>query len=819
MIKVETIEIEQFRGIINLVLDFKKENFAICGPNGTGKSGVVDALEFVITGSVSRLTGRSRGELSVEEHAPHVDKRSNPALAKVKVKIFIPILNKSVTIERNVKNFKNPTIVPREPDVLRVLRTISEHPEFVLSRREIIKYVLATPGDRAEEVQSLLQLDNVEKVRKNLQTIYNACEREFKSIEIQARGARDNLMRAMGLTLLNKDQMLSRANEHRLVLGLPALEDISKTGSLKDGMETPSPTQPQIIPKAQAFSDLQATRAAVAAILSTDTTAKIEEGKALLEGLIQDSALVSGFQLETFYSSGLKLLLDGECPFCNKPWDLDTLKAHVGGKLAKLKEISQKKKILDEKLIPLQKTLGVARAGLNTLRAHSSLLKPELASAIEAKKFADEIKFLIETMSSYSTFNDALDLLEKIQIIPENVTTYLSELETSLNGLPDPSAHDASKAFLNLAQDRLETMREVLRKEAVAKAQVERANLVFNTYSQTNDQVLKGLYSAVEKDFAAFYSYLNEDDEEGFTAKLTPSAGKLGFGVDFYDRGFFPPGAYHSEGHQDSMGLCLYLALMRHLQGEKFTFSVLDDVLMSVDVGHRRKVCSLLRTKFPDTQFIITTHDRIWLQNMRTEKLIKSKADVHFRDWSVDGGPRRWDEADPWAEIETHLTNNDVRSAAVRLRNYLEYIFSEICQRLRVPVDYRVDAHHNLGELLPPAIAHFKELLRKGKDAASSWDQRDKVQALATKDQSFTVLALSSKAEEWYINPVIHYNEWENMERTDFAPVVKAFKELIEGFDCPQCHLFLWVEPNVGSKELVRCECGTTMINLKRKPV
>jgi hypothetical protein len=37
----------------------------------------------------------------------------------------------------------------------------------------------------------------------------------------------------------------------------------------------------------------------------------------------------------------------------------------------------------------------------------------------------------------------------------------------------------------------------------------------------------------------------NEDDESTFTAKLTPSQGKLDLNVNFYDRGLFPPGAYH----------------------------------------------------------------------------------------------------------------------------------------------------------------------------------------------------------------------------------------------------------------------------------
>ena len=107
--------------------------------------------------------------------------------------------------------------------------------------------------------------------------------------------------------------------------------------------------------------------------------------------------------------------------------------------------------------------------------------------------------------------------------------------------------------------------------------------------------------------FSTYYRAINEDDESKFTAKLTPSEGRLGLDVNFYERGLFPPGAYHSEGHQDGMGVCLYLALMKRLFGDRFSFALLDDVVMSVDVGHRRQFCKLLKTYFPDTQFIITT--------------------------------------------------------------------------------------------------------------------------------------------------------------------------------------------------------------------
>ena len=64
---------------------------------------VVDALEFVLTGNVSRLSGEGRGDISLKQHGPHVDRRNDPDKARVTVKVTIPSLNKTVTIERSVK--------------------------------------------------------------------------------------------------------------------------------------------------------------------------------------------------------------------------------------------------------------------------------------------------------------------------------------------------------------------------------------------------------------------------------------------------------------------------------------------------------------------------------------------------------------------------------------------------------------------------------------------------------------------------------------------------------------------------------------------
>lgn len=152
MIKVDRIEIKEFRGIRNLSIDLGGLNFAVSGPNGTGKSGVVDALEFGLSGSISRLTGKGQGAVSVKDHGPHVNFRDQPGKAVVTIHVTIPSLGgKKATITRSVKSPRAPKIVPADADVLAVFEQVQKHPEFCLSRREIIKYVLAEPGARASE--------------------------------------------------------------------------------------------------------------------------------------------------------------------------------------------------------------------------------------------------------------------------------------------------------------------------------------------------------------------------------------------------------------------------------------------------------------------------------------------------------------------------------------------------------------------------------------------------------------------------------------------------------------------------------------------
>jgi recombinational DNA repair ATPase RecF len=816
MITVESITIKEFRGIRDLTLELEGKNFAVCGPNGSGKSGIVDALEFALTGGVSRLAGEARGEVSLRQHGPHVDVRGDPAKACVSVTVRIPSLNKTATIARNAKSPAVAQVTPRDPDILEVLEQLEAHPELVLSRRELIRYVLATPGTRAQEVQALLHLGQVERVRAGLLKLANDSVKQLGPLRSAGTQARDNLLRALQVPEITTDAVLAVANTRRAVLGLPALDEIVEGSSLKAGIATPAPAQTQSIPKAQALADLAAARELLGLLESDATRTIVADVRRDLSTLATDPAVSEAVSWEAFYSAGIRLLRAEECPFCDTPWSAGTLRAHVRAKLEHLNAVTAQRRAIEEALAPVVASLETAHMSLSVLVQYGALTAPPVPMQDVIEHFLG-CRTAATQLRAFVPLAQTSALLEAVPNVPATVLAALRSLEAALNALPEPNAQDAAKEWLTLAQERFDVWGKTQRALEDGEARAQSTRQISDLYAATSDAVLAGLYAAVEKDFESLYRIIHNDDERTFAAKLVPATGKLSFDVDFYGRGFFPPNAYHSEGHQDSMGLCLYLALMRYLNGPRFTVAVLDDVLMSVDSGHRRHVCTLLKKEFPNTQFIVTTHDPVWLRHMKTAGLIGGRSAIQFSNWSVDLGPTQWNDRDIWAEISNHLTRNDVRAAAALLRHYLEYVSAELCHYLRAPVQFRGDGQYELGELLPPAIARLRSLYGKGTDAASSWNQRELVGQLRERATAFGQVADASAAEQWQVNVAVHYNSWENLQKTDFEPVVVSFQQLLAGFACSDCGDYLRVSPDRETAESLRCDCGKTNITLLRK--
>ena len=577
MITVERIKIEEFRGIRDLTVDLGSANFAVCGPNGTGKSGIVDALEFGLTGTISRLIGKGRGALSVKEHGPHVNSRTHPQKAVVTLEVSIQSLGKKATITRNVKSPKAPKITPDDPAIRAVFEHVQRHPEFSLSRHEIIKYVLAEPGVRAEEVQALLQLDKLDTTRRLLLKISNAATRDLKSLEGERDRTATCLMSALGIAELKAPTLLAAVNVKRAVLDLPALIKLEATTCVRDGLETQSSASAPKVPKTQAKIDIAGGLASLEAIKMPETKAAWLSVVDALTALKENETKLTDMTRDGMLATALALFDKKHCPVCETEWEPADFRAVVEIQREQLKAAAAERKRIEELIEPVVVALEGLRPMLRQLAVYARDLPTPLAFEPFAV-LAKEADRRAEVLRNFLPLDDAISALNPDWEDIELALEHIAKLSANVEALPEPTDRDTARDFLTVGQERLEAWRQAMTKYAAGKAKADAAAKLQTLYGATTDKALEAIYKEVEAEFRSYYRDINGDDESKFEAQLTPSLGKLGFEVDFYGKGFFPPGAYHSEGHQDGMGLCLYLALMKHLLGDKFTFAVLGRV-------------------------------------------------------------------------------------------------------------------------------------------------------------------------------------------------------------------------------------------------
>lgn len=815
MIKLEFAHIEEVRGIRKLEINFNNKTYAISGPNGSGKSGVIDAIEFGLTGEIERLAGSGTRGLSVPEHGPHVDKTKFPEAAFVKLRVFLPEIGKSATITRKLKSPKEPTIEPADDDVKAALSEVADHPEITLSRRQIVRFILVEPGQRSKEIQSLLKLDELGQIRSALYTAQNKLQIAHKTAAAQRESCREALRLHLQIPTLSVETILEAINKRRKLLGLAVLAELTDDTMLTSGLLDTAKTS--TFNKVSAQSDLRALSDA-----AKDFSTLAEEENSLIVAEIArleaDATLLKALQRHSFIEDGFDLIDGAECPLCDTDWeDEERLRNHLKEKIEKSNAAQGiRDSLIANGAVIIGHAIRVVDLMAPVHKMAVGEAETEFASLLAA--WIVDLENLKINLASVEGLIGEKNRLARVWLNePAAFAEGLMKLTDKVDAKPDQTAAIDAQTFLVTAQLRLDDGRTASRNEDKANGAWNSAKAAYAAYCDVSEAELGKLYEEVQDDFSEFYRELNEDDESAFTAELASSEGKLDLKVNFYERGLFPPGAYHSEGHQDGMGVCLYLALMKRLFGDGFTFALLDDVVMSVDSGHRYQFCKLLKTRFPDTQFVITTHDRLWAEQMKSAGLVTGKTSMVFHSWTIDTGPLVESNQDIWKEIDTALAKNKVDAGAAALRQHLEYVSRHLADQLGASPRFRADGSYELAELLPSVLVRTKKLHGKAANAAQSWKNDDIMKLIGERKDLLATLANASNVEQWAINKAVHHNAWATFSAADFKPVVAAFKELLGFFRCDKCDSWIYVSPPRGEPELLRCSCNDMSFNLKSK--
>jgi len=814
--KVLSLHIENIRGIKKIDLEPRGENFVVFGPNGTGKSAVVDALDFLFTGKISRLVGEGTKGVTLSKHGCHIDK--SPKETVVKAEIEMPGSEESIILERTLSNPLDLKVLKGEKSGFSDVLKIASRGHHVLSRREILKYVAAQKGERAKEIQALLNLEKVEKLRQDFVRVEHETEKEYENLKMQYESRKNELCRYLSISQdqFSEKKALEKINEMRENLKGKPIKELEEENIKRDLSPPSIPTEERKINPELIKTNLDK----VKTILSQESLLIRESEKKLICELNRfktDEKLRKELQSFKLLKLGISLLDDsGKCPLCEKAWKPKELRRKLKTRLLSAEEAKKLQSSVDELLENLRIKYNDFKICLGEVVKSFDILSLKEMEPI-FQHWVKEIKKQIDALSEHEKKLNIIEgnLKKPNLFAPEKIEEKLEIIEKKLESegkklSEEQKIWDALTKIEHVVQIYKEARERFKKSELIYK----QANLLRIVYEESKDKILNDLYERIKNDFVTYYKFLHGEDEKEFDADFKAKGAELSLDVDFYGRGKFPPVALHSEGHQDSMGICLYLALMKLLSEEKVQLTVLDDVVMSIDDNHRRAFSKLLLKFFPNKQFLITTHNRTWARQLQTEGIVKGKNTIEFKGWSVDHGPVYEKDSDMWVRIDKDIEENNITSAAATLREGAEYYFQDVCDKIKAKVVFKADGRYELGDLLPEAVSQYKKILRKAKESSNSWGNKKQVEKLSEIESIANEIIKRTQYEQWGINENIHYSRWKDFSSKDFQPIAEAFRDLFDLFRCSDCGSLLYVTEKKKELNNFRCNCQKISWNL-----
>ncbi|OEU68125.1 MAG: hypothetical protein BA863_13195 [Desulfovibrio sp. S3730MH75] len=813
--KLLELKIKDVRGIRDeMSFELNGENLVIFGPNGTGKSAVVDAIDFLFTGDISRLTGRGSRGMTLREHGKHID--ASPIDAFVRGKIQVNGID-PITIERRMSKPKELICSNEVSDVFKEALAIAENGQHVLSRSEILKYIAAESGKRAEEIQAILNLNKIEEVRKAFVTIKREADKTLQTDRVNYEKSISSVKTVFGLEGFSEAEVLEKVNERRATLKGEPIDSL-ETEKLKDGINPRTQDE-----KDKVYPDQVKNTLATAKKLINEKGPEVFETEKELRKTVtilkKDEKLKRDLSNKQLLDLGISLIDEsGSCPLCLTKWKPGKLEEFLKQRVSTAKEAREIERKIRKLSTKIDTIVTVLKGHLDTLMGSAKKLKKaEIGKDLEewSKVLAEWSERLRNATDDYLSDEPADDI--KRLMATENWDKYSKKLEEISGGIekltPEQKAWDALTALEAVLKRYFD---EKKRYENSGKF-ADTAKMISDTYTAAKDGVLENLFNSVNDDFSEYYKFLHGKDEDGFYSELKSDGAQLDFKVDFYGRGTHHPRALHSEGHQDSMGLCLYMALNKKISEGKVKLVILDDVVMSIDSDHRRSVCKLFIEKFPDMQFIITTHNRTWARQLSTDGVVKRKNLREFKGWSVDSGPKYRENLEVWDEIRKKIEDNEIASAAHQLREHLEFFFGNVCDALAANVRYRIDGRNELGDFLNGVKSAYKNLLKKAKKSARSWDNGEAVEKFEEIESQANEIIQRTQMEHWGINENVHYNKWADFSKADFLPIVEAFQDFESSFRCSKCSGIISLNMKGMTKTNLKCSCGEISWNLEEK--
>jgi hypothetical protein len=666
---LKRLTIEHLRGSVapfTLPFEKNKKLTVVYGENGTGKSTICDAFEFLGKGNVGSLDNRGLGKTT--KYWQSIGKKASDV--SVTLEDMDNTLCKACIVKSNV-------VVLPEANRPRV---------EVLRRSQILSLIEATAANRYVAIRRFIDVSGVE-------------------------ASEDSLRQLIRDLTGNRNVAIARVQENQDSIG-QFWETAGKSGNdslawaeteSKRDMETSNA-------EAKALNGLQAAYARLLEYpgrfeAAAETVRLAKEALVLaqskstecLQTISSDAGEMMGV-LESAKNYLTRHPSIETCPLCESSENIDGLDQRISQRLAAfaaLQSAQVETRTAGDKVQRAEQQLETYRTAY---KEHAEVFEQERATAtlptnidFPASSAPEKIEDLVSWLANTSMLPD---LWKKAETERLDKKQFIGTLKSALKTYQDNVQ----------AQKELDVLIPKLNR-ALEIAEEERRNFT--------DTILQ----RIAGDVGRLYELVHPGEGlNKISLVLDPEKrASLEIGSDFGGQSGLPPQAYFSDSHLDTLGLCIFLALAA-LDGPDNTILVLDDVLASVDEPHVDRLIEMLYSEaIKFRHCVITTHYRPWKHKLQWGWLKNGQCQfVELAKWSNLNGLTMIRTLPDVERLEQLLNepSPDPQLVCSKAGFILEAALNFLTLLYECAVPRKPEDRYTIGDLLPNIKGKLRENMR-----------------------------------------------------------------------------------------------------------
>ncbi len=678
--KIQTIKLNSFRGATKtLQIDFdkKKSMVMIFGENGTGKSTIIDAIDFIFNKQCGSL--KEKSSTNIKSHLPSLGSTSQDVEVCIKTNQGYGFKGKLDGSKPEIKGDSNLLLSVR-----------------ILRRDKILKLINAEPKTRYEKLKDFIDLPNISSSENSLRESIRYINAKLNT-KISNRQTQDkNLEQSW-------EQEGQPENDH-----LKWAKNISSKNTQELTENTIN--YEELIDLIEGFNNNW--EKLEKKIKECNTSKKeLETAKSNLQEQSKENQPEEIIDILTKTKSFLqKKKTAEECPACEQPIVFDDLQKRIVDRLNNMNN-----------LVEASKKFEKAKDNYKFFQNKHSEIKISLKKSVKRLiDFCKEKNSVIETKKIIENFNKN-NLLTEDQIDLNKTSLFVKDVQLSLRVLEESYEKDKKNLNqLNLIKTSFNSLQETEKYIQNLNNKKEYLDKILKIIEKERKNYVVNILTKISQDIEDLYLKLHPDEGLNNIQLLLnlKTQGSLEIKSTFQNKEGIPPQAYFSDSHLDTLGICVFIAMAKYF---KNNILVLDDVVTSLDQQHLDRFIQMLEKESQNfNQIILTTHYRPWRDKYKFHR--QHSSNIQFielsTNWSIEQGIKSNQTKLLIEELEELKKKEplDRQIVASKTSVFLENLLDHLTFIYKLKLPRRASPIYTLGELMNAFPKKFIKQIQIKKD-------------------------------------------------------------------------------------------------------